>query len=81
MTSSNNNSGLLDAIEDTNVLAWIVKHGIKTENGTPLDFHDHRYLIDIYSDESQNIVEMKAAQLGLSTKDIFKASTGQRTRA
>lgn len=66
-------SDILSAIENENVLAWIMKHGLKTENGTPLDFHDHRYLIDIYADESQNIVEMKAAQLGLSTKDIFKS--------
>lgn len=74
MTSSApSNTHLLDQIENTNVLAWITKHQMKTENGTPLDFYDHRYLIDIYADESQNIVEMKAAQLGLSTKDIFKS--------
>ncbi len=72
MTSSAPKSNL-DLIEDENVLAWIVKNEIKTENGTPVDFKDHRYLIDIYADESQNIVEMKGAQLGLSTKDIFKS--------
>lgn len=52
--------------------AWIIEHGIKTENGQPLDFHDHRYLFDIYRDRAPNLVELKAAQLGLSTMEIFR---------
>lgn len=62
----------LDQIQSETILAWIVNNDIKTENGTPLDFHDHRYLIDIYTDDSPNLVEMKAAQLGLSTMEIFR---------
>lgn len=73
MTSSAQAPNLLQTIEHENVLAWIINNGIRTENGTLVDFHDHRYLIDIYADESQNMVEMKAAQLGLSTKDIYKS--------
>lgn len=70
---SSSKATTLDLLENENVLAWLIKHEVKTENGTPVDFHDHRYLIDIYADESQNMVEMKGAQLGLSTKDIFKS--------
>lgn len=62
----------LDLIQSENIMAWISNHGIKTENGQPLDFKRHRYLIDIYRDDSPNLVEMKAAQLGLSTMEIFR---------
>lgn len=53
-------------------MAWIVNNTIKTEGGVPLDFKRHRYLVDIYQDDSPNLVEMKAAQLGLSTMEIFR---------
>ena len=59
-------------IQHENILAWIVANGIKTEQGVELDFKYHRYLIDIYRDDSPNLVEMKAAQLGLSTMEIFR---------
>lgn len=65
-------SKALDLIQHENVMAWIVNNNIRTEGGVPLDFHDHRYLIDIYRDNSPNLVEMKAAQLGLSTMEIFR---------
>lgn len=53
-------------------MAWITNNAIKTEGGQTLDFKRHRYLIDIYRDDSPNLVEMKAAQLGLSTMEIFR---------
>lgn len=53
--------------------AYIVLNGIKTENGQPVDFHTHRYLVDIYEDESKNLVVLKAAQIGLSTLQIFRS--------
>ena len=59
-------------LSDISIHSWIQEFGIKTESGIPLDFHDHRYLYDIYADDSPNIVEMKAAQLGLSTMEIIR---------
>lgn len=53
--------------------AYIVLNGIKTESGQPVDFHTHRYLVDIYEDDSQNLVILKAAQIGLSTLQIFRS--------
>lgn len=53
--------------------AFIVLNGIKTETGVPIDFHTHRYLVDIYEDESKNLVVLKAAQIGLSTLQIFRS--------
>lgn len=61
-----------EALKDRDIHAWILKYSIRTENGQPLDFHDHRYLQDIYWDDAPNLVEMKAAQLGLSTMEIFR---------
>lgn len=60
---------LLDQIS---IHSWIQSNQIKTENGQLLDFKDHKYLFDIYADRSPNLVEMKAAQLGLSTMEIFR---------
>ena len=65
-------SKALDAIQHTNIMAWVTNNTIRTEGGIPLDFKRHRYLIDIYQDNSPNLVEMKAAQLGLSTMEIFR---------
>lgn len=62
----------LDLIQGTNIMAWLANNQIKTEGGQLMDFKDHRYLIDIYRDDSPNLVEMKAAQLGLSTMEIFR---------
>lgn len=46
---------------------------IKTENGTVLDFHNHPFLWDIYSDLSPHQSIMKAAQIGFSTLAIIKS--------
>lgn len=62
----------LDKIQSESIMAWMVNNGIRTEGGVPMDFKRHRYLIDIYNDDSPNLVEMKAAQLGLSTMEIFR---------
>lgn len=59
-------------LDQVSIHSWINTNGIKTESGQPLDFIEHKYLFDIYSDRSPNIVEMKAAQLGLSTMEIFR---------
>lgn len=59
-------------LDKVSIHSWIQSNGIKTENGQPIDFRDHRYLFDIYADRSPNIVELKAAQLGLSTMEILR---------
>jgi hypothetical protein len=42
------------------------------EKGEPITFEKHQFLIDIYEDQSQNLVVKKAAQVGLSTLEILK---------
>jgi hypothetical protein len=64
----------LKDIEHISILAWIVQNNIKTETGKPLDFHTHRYLIDIYRDESPLLCCIKAGQIGFSTAAIYKTT-------
>ena len=64
---------ILDKIEHVNISAFIIKHGIKTENGLPLNFHDFRFLLQVYADNSPLICAMKAAQIGFTTYEILKS--------
>ncbi|MBA3755746.1 MAG: phage terminase large subunit family protein [Nitrosomonas sp.] len=45
---------------------------MKNENQEPLEFKDHRFMIDIYADESTDIVCKKSAQVGFSVMAILK---------
>src|SRR4051794_37870965 len=65
-------------LEDISIHAFIQKHEIKNEVGVPLDFHDHLFLFDIYRDFSQQLVAMKAAQVGMTTAEVIKALWGVR---
>lgn len=60
-------------LEQLSIHAWINNNGIKTENGSPIDFKQHRYLFDIYSDRSPFICSTKAAQIGFTTYEILKS--------
>lgn len=46
---------------------------ISNDQGEPLDFKDHAYLKDIYTDFSPKQVVLKAAQIGFSTTANIKA--------
>ena len=65
--------GLLDEFEGESIHAFIKKYDIKTENGISLNFHDYRFLYDIYSDDSPYICALKAAQIGFTTYEIIKS--------
>ena len=41
--------------------------------GESLDFNEHKYLVDIYSDQFPNIVFQKAAQMGISERLVSEA--------
>lgn len=60
---------LLDTLS---IHSFIQTNGIKTETGQILDFHTHRYLFDIYRDESKYLCCIKAGQIGFSTMAIIK---------
>jgi hypothetical protein len=56
---------------------WVV--GINLD-GHPFTYDRHEYLIGPYRDDHPHMVEMKAAQLGLSTKAILKTIHSARFR-
>ncbi len=59
-------------LEQLSIHAWINNNAIKTETGKPLDFKIHRYLYDIYRDDSKYLCCLKAGQIGFSTMAILK---------
>lgn len=59
-------------LDNLSIHAWIQNNQIRTENGDILDFNTHRYLFDIYRDESENLCCIKAGQIGFSTLAILK---------
>lgn len=64
---------VLEQLEGVNIGAFIRKYKIKTESGVDLDFHDYRYLLDIYADNSPLLCCMKCAQIGFTTYEILKS--------
>src|ERR1035437_402169 len=60
---------LLDKIS---IHSFIQTNQVKTESGKMLDFHTHRYLLDIYRDNSPLLCCLKAGQIGFSTMAIIK---------
>jgi hypothetical protein len=52
--------------------AWVDYHDIKNEKGDQIEWTCHQFLIDIYNDQCDNLVVIKAAQIGLSTLEIIK---------
>ena len=58
----------------TQSIGYFIKHyGITNDQGQPLDFHDHAYLKDIYTDFTPKQAILKAAQIGFSTTANIKA--------
>lgn len=60
-------------LSEISIHAFINENQIKNEAGIPLDFRDHLFLFDIYSDMSPKLVCYKAAQIGFSTMAIIKS--------
>ncbi len=59
-------------LADASIFAWIQENKIKNEKGDPIDLRRHLFLFDIFKDQAQNLVVMKAAQVGLSTTEVLK---------
>lgn len=53
-------------------LAWVTQNGIVTENQQRLEFRDHRFLMQLYSDMHPDLVVKKSAQVGESVERILK---------
>lgn len=64
---------LAKQLAEVDIHCFIDAYNIKNEQGHVLDFHDHMFLWDIFSDESPHQAIMKAAQIGFSTTAIIKS--------
>lgn len=51
---------------------WVLKHQIKTSNGLPFEFTDHRFMWDFLNDMSPLQVLLKPPQIGASETEIVK---------
>jgi hypothetical protein len=49
-------------------------------DGRPFSFHKHEYLMTPYADDHPNMVEIKAAQMGLTTKAMLRSMYSARYR-
>jgi len=59
--------------EDVSILAWVLKHQMKSEKGDVLDFTDRLFLLDILTDWNPKIVWKKCSQVGGSVAFNLKA--------
>ncbi len=62
-----------EKLGDQDILFFLQEEGITNDQGQKLDFKDHPYLLDIYSDFSAKQAIRKAAQIGFSTTANIKA--------
>jgi len=62
--------------EGMSIGEWAEKTPIILD-GRPFTFERHEYLREPYQDDHPFVVEVKAAQLGLTTKAILKSFTGR----
>jgi phage terminase large subunit GpA-like protein len=62
----------MKALAEVDADAWVDYHGIVNEKGERIEWAQHMFQIDIYNDQSANLVVMKPAQVGLSTLEILK---------
>ena len=68
MAATSSNEDLIAS----SALAWVTLNKLVNENQQPLEFNDHRFMIDIYTDEHDDIVCRKSAQVGYSVMAILK---------
>ncbi len=59
--------------QEFSAVAWIIENGIKNENGSPIEFRDHAFLVDPFSDNSPRQVIKKCAQIGWCTLAILRS--------
>ena len=62
----------MNAERNLGFLDWMMENRIVNEKGDPIEFDNHPFLVDIYDDQAQNLMVMKAAQVGMSTCQILK---------
>lgn len=63
----------LDKAQAFNAVAWLLNNQIVNENGYPIEFRDHSFMIAPYLDEAPRQVAMKCSQIGWSVLAILRS--------
>lgn len=63
----------LAQLEAKNIVAFILNHKIKNENGSEIEFMDHNFMLQPFMDMSPEQVHRKCAQIGGSVKEILRS--------
>lgn len=63
----------LSQLQQLDASAFVYNNNIVNENGVPISFKRHKFLIDFYMDESPDIAAKKCSQVGFSTAAIIKS--------
>lgn len=58
--------------DEGSIIKWIHKNDIRNEKNDPISFDEHPFLVQIYTDNSNDQVQSKCAQVGSSTCAILK---------
>ncbi len=59
--------------QKNSILYWIRQNEIKNEQGELMQFNDHKFMLDIYSDTAAIQVIRKGSQIGASTMEILRS--------
>ncbi len=59
------------SLTDASVVAWIEDNHFKTETGHPVEFVQHRFMIDYLSDQHPHKVSCKSTQIGETVMELF----------
>lgn len=63
----------LEQLKASSALAWVELNGFLNENGVKMEFDDHAFLMQPFTDISPDQVIKKSAQVGWSTLAIFRS--------
>jgi phage terminase large subunit GpA-like protein len=63
--------GVNDDLITSSALAWIYSNGFVTENRKPIEFTDHRFLIDYISDQHPHKTSKKSSQIGETVIELL----------
>lgn len=63
----------LQTAQTFNAAAFVLQNKIVNENGIPITFKRHKFLVDFYMDNSPRLVAKKCGQIGFSTAAIIRS--------
>ena len=63
----------LDKAQSFNCVAFLLNNNIVNENGYPMEFKDHSFMVKPFTDDTPKQVARKCSQIGWSTLAILRS--------